>query len=434
MTIQEFSFGNYRSFKDLQTLNLNPAKIVSKEKSIDDNNIFRIDDESFLKSKIIYGANASGKSNVIKAVFTFINIVKSSVKDDKALLKIDPFRFSTITESEPTFFQMIFWHEGKKYRYGFEATDKSIYAEWLYSTPKKREIPFYIREGQKIEEIDKTNFSEGFKFVNLLTDDSGDNEIFRKNSLFISALASFGFAKLSKSLVEAISSIIVISGLGNSRLMDEVVNRAVLNDEKKKYMLNFLKYGDVGIDDLNSIEISTENLPDNVDEEFRKLIEQQQGRKVIITSRKKFDENNKEIESETLPFEMIESEGTKKLLELGPFIFDSIKQSRPLLIDEFDARFHPLLTKKIVELFNSSSNPNSQLIATTHDTNLLSSDLLRRDQIEFVEKDKFGASHLYSLVEFKGVRNDSSFEKDYILGKYGAIPFLGNFKRLLNDA
>jgi hypothetical protein len=108
-----------------------------------------------------------------------------------------------------------------------------------------------------------------------------------------------------------------------------------------------------------------------------------------------------------------------------------LKEGNPLIIDEFDSRFHPLLTRKIVELFNSSENTKSQLIFTTHDTNLLSPDLLRRDQIDFVEKDKYGASHLYTLVEIKGVRNDASFEKDYIQGKYGAIPFLGNLNHLV---
>jgi AAA15 family ATPase/GTPase len=106
---------------------------------------------------------------------------------------------------------------------------------------------------------------------------------------------------------------------------------------------------------------------------------------------------------------------------------------RTLIIDEFDSRFHPLITKKIIELFNSAQNKNGQLIFITHDTNLLSSELLRKDQIEFVEKDKFGASHLYSLLQFKGIRNNASFEKDYIQGKYGAIPFLGNFSKLLKN-
>ena len=129
---------------------------------------------------------------------------------------------------------------------------------------------------------------------------------------------------------------------------------------------------------------------------------------------------------------MHESEGTLKLFELSPFIYEALKEGRPIIIDEFDARFHPLLTKKILELFNSNQNSKSQLLFTTHDTNLLSADLLRRDQIEFVEKDKYGASHLYSLVQFKGIRNNASFEKDYIQGKYGAIPFLGDFSKLLN--
>ncbi|MFV8326627.1 AAA family ATPase [Flavobacterium sp. ZS1P14] len=117
---------------------------------------------------------------------------------------------------------------------------------------------------------------------------------------------------------------------------------------------------------------------------------------------------------------MQESEGTRKMFELSPFIYDSLKEGTTLVIDEFDSRF------------NSSQNKNSQLIFTTHDTNLLSSELLRRDQIDFVEKDKYGASHLYTLVEIKGIRNNASFEKDYIQGKYGAIPFLGNFSNLIN--
>lgn len=101
-----------------------------------------------------------------------------------------------------------------------------------------------------------------------------------------------------------------------------------------------------------------------------------------------------------------------------------------LVIDEFDARFHPLITKKIVELFNSSANVSGQLVFVTHDTNLLSSELLRKDQIDFVEKDKYGASHLYTLVQFKGIRSTDSFENDYIRGKYGAIPYVGGINNL----
>ena len=118
------------------------------------------------------------------------------------------------------------------------------------------------------------------------------------------------------------------------------------------------------------------------------------------------------------------------MFELSPFIIKALSNGETIVIDEFDARFHPLITKRIVELFNSTDNTKSQLIFVTHDTNLLSHELLRRDQIDFVEKDSCSESHLYTLVQFKGIRNNASFEKDYINGKYGAIPFLGNFNKL----
>ena len=428
MIIQEFSFGNFKSFKDLQTLNLAAAKIVSKNKKLDKTNVFKISDDEnlFLKSKAIYGANASGKSNISKALVSFIRIVKLSIKDEKILRLIDSFKLSTETENEPTFFQLIFWHNNIKYRYGFELNENDILAEWLYSTPKQRELPLFIREGLKIIEVDKTNFSEGSKLVELLTEGDGDNDIFRNNSLFLSTVGSFGFGKLSKSIIDAISSIIVISGLGHPGMYD-FASDSIKDEKMKKYIVDFLKYGDVGIEDLDSIEISK-----NEKNESKENNEIESNNTLVIAKRKKYNSNYELVDNEIFPFEN-ESEGTQKLFELSPFIYKSINSNRPLIIDEFDARFHPLLTKKIVELFNSDNNKNSQLIFITHDTNLLSPELLRRDQIDFVEKDKYGGSHLFSLAEFKGIRNTASFEKDYINGKYGAIPFLGDFNKIINS-
>ena len=129
-------------------------------------------------------------------------------------------------------------------------------------------------------------------------------------------------------------------------------------------------------------------------------------------------------------FERYESEGTRKLFELSSYIYEAVKEGRPLVIDEFDARFHSLLTKRIVQLFNSEENKQTQFIFVTHDTSLLSSSFLRRDQIEFVEKDEAGASHLYSLAQINGIRAQASFEKDYRHGKYGAIPLIEDFSEL----
>lgn len=427
MIIQEFSFGNYRSFKDIQTLNLSSAKIKSKHRSIDENNLItdtNFKDVSFLKSKAIYGANACGKSNVVKAFVTFIRIIKQSVKDENILNLVEPFRLSTETENEPSFFQLIFWVGKTRYRYGFELDDKKIYAEWLFAKPGERELPFFIRDSQEIIEFDKTNFSEGNKLVRLFDENTDGNEIFRENSLFLSSISSLGFGKLSKELIENIASILVINGLGHGGLYT-YAGDSLKDKKRKKYIVDFLKFGDTGITDIDTFDVPSEN-------EEKNDIGNDKKRKLIVSTRKKYNEKLEFQEDEQFPFRLMESEGTVKLFELSPVVFEALKENRPLIIDEFDARFHPLLTKKIIELFNSKQNLSSQLIFVTHDTNLLSADFLRRDQVEFVEKDKYGASHLYSLVQFKGIRNTASFEKDYINGKYGAIPFLGDFSKLLN--
>lgn len=424
--IEEFSFGNFWSFKDIQTLNMTAAKIKSKNTELDQINIFPINkDIDLLKAKAIYGANASGKSNVIKALVTFIRIIKDSVKEERALGLIDSFQLSTETEDKPTFFQLIFRIGKTRYRYGFEADDKSIKSEWLFSTPNKREQALFIREDKSIVDINQTHFKEGVMYQKLF--ENSKDPIFTETSLFLTHLSSTGFGKLSKEIIKTISAISIISGLGH-RGMYGVAGDSLSDSIKKKFILNFLKNADIGIDDLDTVEIANENLPDNIEDEVKEDLKKG---KIIVSSRTKFNADLKSEGNCDFSFGMQESEGTKKMFELSPFIYRSLKEGTPLFIDEFDSRFHPLLTKKIVELYNSTENKKSQLIFTTHDTNLLSSDLLRRDQIDFVEKDKYGASHLYTLVEIKGVRNDASFEKDYIQGKYGAIPFLGDFANLM---
>lgn len=424
--IEEFSFGNFWSFKDIQTLNMTAAKIKSKNSQIDDINVFPINkDTSLLKAKAIYGANASGKSNVIKALVSFIRIIKDSVKEEKALGLLDSFQLSTETENMPTFFQLIFRIGKTRYRYGFEADDKSIKSEWLFSTPNKREQPLFIREDKLIVEINQTHFEEGVMYQKLF--ENSKDPIFTDTSLFLTHLSSTGFGKLSKQIIKTISSISIISGLGH-RGMYGIAGDSLSDSVKKEFILNFLKKADIGIDDLDTVEITNENLPDNLEDEVKEDLKKG---KIIVSSRTKYNVELKSEGKSDFSFGMQESEGTKKMFELSPFIYRSLKEGMPLFIDEFDSRFHPLLTKKIVELYNSIENKKAQLIFTTHDTNLLSSDLLRRDQIDFIEKDKYGASHLYTLVEIKGIRNDASFEKDYIQGKYGAIPFLGDFTNLI---
>lgn len=426
--IESFSFGNFWSFKDIQTLNLTAAKIKSKHSLLDTNNIFPAQkDLSLLKSKAIYGANSSGKSNVIKALVAFIRIVNDSVKDNKALRLIDTFQLSTQTENEPTFFQLTFWVNKIKYRYGFEADNKVIKNEWLFATPAKREQVLFIREGKLIIELNQKHFEEGLLYRKLF--ENSEEPIFTETSLFLTHLSATGFGKMAKQILNAISSITVISGLGHHGLYGHAGD-AISDAVKKKFILDFLKKADTGIDDLSTIEFSNEILAGQLDEDSKEELAKG---KIVVSSRVKYNEARQAVGTSKFSFGHQESEGTRKMFELSPFIYKSLKEGTPLFIDEFDSRFHPLLTKRIVEIFNSKENKKAQLVFTTHDTNLLSADLLRRDQIDFIEKDKFGASHLYTLVEIKGIRNDASFEKDYIQGKYGAIPFLGNFSNLISQ-
>ena len=420
--IEEFSFENYKSFKEMNTLNMTAAKLKSKYSRVDvDPTIQLGDDVTLLKSKAIYGANASGKSNIVKAFGSFIRIVQHSVKDEQILEKhMAPFFLSTETFDKPVFMQLVFRCEGVRYRYGFQADRERIHSEWLYATPGKREQPYFIRDNDTLIKINKKNFSEADVVMKLIDNEKG-NPIFRKNSLFLTSLAAVGVGKISKMLLNEIARFMVVDGLKHPGAFDQTTASLEMPG-MKKLVQTFLAMADAGINELKTIEVPDENVG-----ESGNLAKK---RKIVVAVKDVYDANHKLFSTMPFPFSLFESEGTNKMYEISTFIINALREGRVLVIDEFDARFHPLITQKIVELFNSQGNKNGQLIFVTHDTNLLSADLLRRDQIDFVEKDTYGASHLYTLVQFKGVRDNDPFEKNYIKGKYGAIPFVGNFNNL----
>lgn len=415
----DFSVENYRSIKEMQTLSMSAANISSKYKELDVNNVIKHSGKySLLKSKAIYGANASGKSNLIRALVSFISIIVNSVKDENILKnRIEPFELSTETENKPSYFQLSFLLNKVYYRYGLEATTKEIKSEWLFGSPGKKEVPFFTREGKNIT-INENQFKESSKVTELYS--QPENDIARDNSLFLTAVKSFS-GGIAKDIVDYISDYIVISGLSDFQL--HKIAEDSLEDEKlRSKIASLLRIADVGIDDISRVEFRNGKENDKNGKRF-----------LTTTLHKKFDKNLKEIGSANFYMVLNESEGSRKMFEVSPLILEALNEKRVLIMDEFDARFHPLLTRKIVELFNSTSNKGSQFIFATHDTNLLSAKILRRDQVCFVEKDKYGASHFYSLIDFKGVRNDASFEKDYVSGKYGAVPFLGDFSSIIED-
>lgn len=425
MYIQEFSVRNFKSFKDINTLNMMATKSVSKYPEIDDNNLISKEgmDIKMLKTKAIYGANSSGKSNIIKALSVFIDIVKDSVVMKNVLEEVQSFRFSANTADAPSYFQLVFWDKGVRYRYGFEVTQDEILAEWLYHKPDKREEPLFIRERMDVIELNKTSFNEGDVLLNVLGSKNDNKKLFRPNALLLTTLSSFGIAEISSNVVKAISSISIVSGLGD-RDLQRKAEEAIDNEKLKAYILSILKVGDIGIKEVFS-EVK--------DKDDLKLNGNKKPVKLLYSARSLYNQEG-ELDEDVvvlLPFSE-ESEGTKKLFEMAPCIYDAFKNETPLIIDEFDARFHPMLTREIIRLFQKNSKTSPQLVFTTHDINLLDNKMFRKDQIDFVEKDSMGASHLYSLIEFKGVRNSASFEEEYIKGKFGAIPYLGDFNKLFD--
>ena len=422
----EFTVGNYRSFKENATFSMVAANITSKERRLDENNIFKVDDKlELLKSAAIYGANASGKSNLAKALHFMIWFMINSSKETQSTEKIgvEPFRLSTETEAKPSFFEIVFLMNQAKYRYGFEVTRDEIISEWLFYVPNSRETKLFERT------LDDFKISSVYKARRI-------QQQTRRNALFLSVSAQFNVEIAEDILSWLIYGVRIVSGLDLDESLEGYTTICLIDNENKNEILQLIRKLDFGFSDLKveEIEITDDSLPRDMPDNLRNLILQTSGGKFtsIQTIHRKFDEEKNSISTELFYLNDQESEGTQRVFALAGLLVNTLKEGKVLIIDEFDARLHPLISRAIVELFNSNeTNPNNaQLIFMTHDTNLLSNKLFRRDQIWFTEKDRYGATDLYSLVEYK-VRNDASFESDYIKGRYGAIPYIANLNHLI---
>jgi AAA15 family ATPase/GTPase len=405
----EFSVKNFRSIKGLQTISLVAAPIKSRNQEIDISNTISYTDElSFLKSAAIYGANGSGKSNMILAMIHMLIVTRDLMKDDTLLEKLyNPFALNVRTIEEPTYFQIQFITHGKKFRYGFEFDQERIVSEWLFGPAEKKEVYYFKRDLDNIQ-ININQFKEG--------KDLEDKTI--PENLFLNVAKTFN-GKISKSIKDYFSKNISISGGVTDFGLRNVTLGMMKNESLKDKILDLLNVADFGIDDIIEEEIE-------LDQENR--IE-----KLVFSKRPVFDDRGERSGTFRMPMDGSESEGTRKVFNYAGAILRALRNGLTLVLDEFDARLHPSLTKRIVEMFNSNLNEmGAQLIFTTHDTNLLDPDLLRRDQIYFAEKNSRFETCFYSLYDFKGIRNDASYEKDYIKGKYGAIPYLGDIEKVLD--
>jgi len=415
------------------------------------NNVFwdKSNKNKYLKSAVVYGANGSGKSNLLSAIGFYRRFILSSSNDrqaDDEIMTI-PFLLSTETENKSSSFEMIFIIGAIRFRFGFEVTKKNVTSEWLFgfdTENSNKESTYFTREHQNIK-VSNRNFKEG----------KGLENNARPNALFLSTVAQLNGEVSNKIQNWLKTNINVISGLEGANTA-YTIGRFQDQEEFRKKIINFFKLINLGIEDIKMEEPVLDNLskilpPKREDEKIASLIQELQKelkdrmkkggdtREISINAfHKKFDKANKLIDTIALDFEL-ESKGTQKLFSLlGPW-FDTLEKGKILIVDELDSRLHTKLTTELLKIFQSGINTkNAQLIFASHDTNLLRNDLLRRDQIWFTEKDDKGSTDLYSLVEYKinqatSVRNDASFEKDYLIGKYGAIPYFGNIPKFLND-
>lgn len=419
--ITNFSAENYRSIDERVELSFEASTAI---KDMDNRGFTTIAGSRVLNATAFYGANSSGKSNVFKALARMRNLILNSIRLNVGeKLPYDPFLLSD-HPMRPTRFEMAFVDGTDKFWYGFSYTAERIEEEWLKAKFPKRSLKTLMKRNFAEIEIDEQNFSEGVAIK------SGSIPL-NDNRLFISLAAQLG-GEMSKRVIEwFLTKVGFVSGLRDRSYMRYTREALHTNENYKSEILQFIKSMDLGFSEVKTEQedVNEMNLPKGIPAE---LIASLKEHPFIAAStiHKKYNANGEEVGEVEFDIDEQESDGTKKLFNMAGPIVDTLKKGKVLFVDELDAQLHPLLTRNVVNMFNcSETNPNgAQLVFTTHDTNLLSKKLLRRDQVMFVEKDKRAMTHLTPMMSIKlengaKPRTDSNYEKNYLEGKYGAIPY-----------
>ena len=391
----QFSVENYLSIKDKVVLSL-----LSSRDNEHPEHLIADGNKNYLKSAVIYGANASGKSNVLNAFWFMVNYVLTSHNQQlhKTIAR-SPFKFDPETPARPSSFEVIFTTEGVRYAYGFSVTDKAVTEEYLYYYPNGRQALIFERKNTK-----------DFRFTVDVDEQNTLKERTSANKLYLSVASNWSYAKVIP-VLEWFASCQIIT---KNSVADAygIEAEQLKNDDYRRVIASMLRVADLGIQALQmrDSDIAPSQRGDilaNID--------------AIHTVH---DANGNACSYALNMAE--ESDGTNSYFKLIGVVKKALDLGTLLVADEMDAHLHPLLTKHLVSLFDSTEfNPKgAQLIFTSHSTNLLDLDFLRRDQIWFTEKDEqTAATDLFSLYDFS-IRKDTKVEKGYLIGRFGAIPFI----------
>lgn len=386
----QFAVSNFLSFHHQQIFT---SSITSYKEHPD--SLYTLKNQQYSKVSIMFGPNASGKSNFIKA----LQFVKSMIERSNTMLEgnaipVIPFQMKTDTLSE---FEFLIEIDGIKYNYGFSADAHHIEEEFLYYYPKQKETLVFKRT--------HTNDYEFTSFKKELQDIAYKNT---KNKLFLVTSANWNF-ETSKPVVDwFLYHMTILNQPIND--MHHIFYRMYSDHTFYEFVLSMLKAADIQI---TSMQLIPETLTSS-------QITMPSPLKFQVLSMHEFIDTNQQLKYFQIPF-AYESSGTQALLLLADVIYDCIKYNHTLIIDEIDKSLHPLLVEFIIKLFTKHKEHHGQIIFNTHDVNLLNLDLFRRDQIWFIEKNKDSSSELYNLSEF-GVRKTDNILRSYLLGRYGAIP------------
>lgn len=431
--ITRFIAENYRSIDGEIRLSFEADTGI---KDLNNRGYTTIANSRVLNAKAFYGANSSGKSNVFKAVGRMRSMIIHSVRlNDNETLPYDAFLLSD-KKARPTRFEMSFIDGLDKFTYGFSYTAQRIEEEWLVAKFPKRSLKTLLRRTTDMIEIDQQNYQEGQAIK------EGTIPL-NNNRLFISLAAQLG-GEISKRVIEWFRiKPNVISGLRDnefSRYTKEMLHTKV---DYKNEILDFIGGMDVGFREVTTQQelIDEQMLPKGLPAGLVASLKEHPPI-VAYAKHSKINEEGDVVGMVDFDIDERESDGTRKLFNLAGPIVDTLRRGKSLFVDELDSQLHPLLSRRIVQLFNcAETNPKgAQLVFTTHDTNMLSKKLLRRDQVIFVEKTarthySTKLTPMMSITLDNGAkpRTDSNYEKNYLEGKYGAIPYFEDEFKSCNE-
>lgn len=437
-----FVVGNFLSFNEETEFNMLTGNFKIHKSHIMSSN--KID---LLKCAAIYGANGSGKSNLVKAIDSFKEIVTKKGKASKKIVS-RCFKLDTSCYQKPTSFEIEFIAHHIVFTYGLSIQNNIIVEEYLYRKNKslENELMFerkYINGKKKITVEEKYTSKEKDKYLIELYED----ELLKDTQTFLSQTSNKRFKEINLVYKWFENSLIVI--FPESKYVSMLSN-FIQDSSFRRFITEIIRSADTGIQELSAKEIPFNTLFGDDDKEMKEdilkdleedpdspIILQQEEYEVFISkSDKEVPKVSKLITKhpnktgEMIDFDIIEeSDGSRRLLDIVPSIDFAFNEDVTFIIDEINHSMHPSLTKELISLFLNKESSKGQIIFTTHESNLLDLNLFRQDEIWFTEKKSDGSTSIYPLSDFKP-RYDLDIKKGYLQGRFGAIPFLGNLKDL----